>query len=51
MRKFTDAGYGVIIGEYGVCHNTDGGKHVMKRAPTSSYGLLMIFQAKWATAQ
>lgn len=31
MRKFTDAGYGVIIGEYGVCHNTDGGKHVMKK--------------------
>ena len=30
MKKFTDAGYGVIIGEYGVCHNTDGGKYLVK---------------------
>ena len=31
MKKFTDAGYGVIIGEYGVCLNTDGEKYVMKK--------------------
>ena len=24
MKKFTDAGYGVIIGEYGVCEKKDG---------------------------
>ncbi len=30
MSKFTKAGYGVIIGEYGVTHCTDGGKYVQK---------------------
>ncbi len=30
MTRFTEAGYGVIIGEYGVTHCTDGGKYVRK---------------------
>ena len=29
--NFIDNGVPVIIGEYGVCHNTDGGKYVMKK--------------------
>ena len=30
MKKFTDAGYGVIIGEYGVCHEKSGSKYLVK---------------------
>ncbi len=31
MKKFTDAGYGVIIGEYGVSHKKDGTKYTVKK--------------------
>lgn len=31
MKKFTDAGYGVIIGEYGVTLKNENGKKVMKK--------------------
>lgn len=30
MKKFTDAGYGVVIGEYGVTFCTDGNKQTLK---------------------
>lgn len=38
MKKFTDAGYGVIIGEYGVCHEKSGNQYIVKKGTDKFFG-------------
>lgn len=47
MKKFTDAGYGVIIGEYGVALGKNGTKYSVKKGTDKFFECMREYSAKY----